>query len=490
VRRFGGRDRASTFLLLAVAIVGCWALLSRRAGQGTDRSLSKHRDSGASGQPLLQEPVHGDARVARVRAAPGGEIPRDAEVPAVLDLTVHDCWDGCAVPSLRLICAGSGGAARTGSGAGADFVTDLAGRVTVPEGVAMRLEAAGDEWEVVRPPDASILRERLELWVFRRIQVRARVLPGRETVTVDPKRVEVFGRATPAIPVFGPTEEPFHRSSQWLSVSGLEGIGMRLSRVAGDECFEGLLPRIPDLGVRAFHPGCRPAIAMIPPPQVESGGPVEVELRLMPSVRVRGRVVTTAGLPVGKVTVQLFTAIETDSTGYQLLWLRGGSFTAEAIPPGQFRACLRRRAVTDDRGWFEIEVGDTEGLTRAIVWQRGFAPEFLDLGSVRESQDGVCLVLRPASGRGQVAFLLDGRPVANHQLFLSDLTRRDMQPAVMLPTGPSGEVSAEWFEVGREYGLGFSGPLSSGLKDRFLEWRGQAKVELADLPLATDVLSR
>jgi hypothetical protein len=385
-----------------------------------------------------------------------------------ITLVVRDCWNGEPVPGFAF----------------KGTTCDSGGRIETTRASVDSLQTEDPLWRIARPrPDVALL-DGGDLWVYRRVPLRVRLRSGTEGAILDPATASVEAKAPTSPPVEG---ADLHSYRGWpREEAGRTGTGG--TRIPYDEesrTFQGLIPRLPDVGVLAEAPGWRRSSTIVacPPHPVDFN---EVELVLLRRANVRGRILANEGPPSRPLTVVAYTVNRTTLAGMREFSVQR---QINLITREKVVSVSKSRATTDGEGRFDIELKE-DGDTVLVVWDPEFAPIFHPLGSPLDDVEGVSMNLKPPEAHGSVRLLVDGKPLSHHQLYLSDLTLRDVQPAVMIPIDQDGKVLARWFAMGREYGLGFQGPMAKDVKDRFLVWNGQTEVELTTLPLATDVLSR
>jgi len=108
------------------------------------------------------------------------------------------------------------------------------------------------------------------------------------------------------------------------------------------------------------------------------------------------------------------------------------------------------------------------------VYAPGFLPLRRLLGRVSQDRwDRLSLQRTPAT---RVQFLEAGSPLSNRHFLVGDVTELKSQSAFELRSDANGDVSGEWFEMGRIYSI------TDGQFRGVRLWKGERRVDLATLP--------
>lgn len=425
--------KARVLAVLTASAIAVVLLLLRRTPSAPERSpqdAAHSTPSAGSGDPAPPPPTAG--------------------TPAALP--VRDLADGSPV---------SGFGVRVGE---RTIRTDDAGMLRLPpgeDGTLVPVDAAF----VLVPSSVSDARTEGALWVRRTFHVVVRVSASGETPP-DPARTWIETTWEEG------AEPPW--TSLWLSLHDIMPDQWSADTAAAYGTLEMDLPRIPGLRVQASTDGWRPASRTL---TVDAGTDlVQVDLVLLPALRVRGVVSDEEGRALGGATVfvQVIHRGTSTRTGEDedgdVEWV--GRTTRRILDDGtEIVSC---GGVTDQRGRFDLAIA-TEGEGSLQVRRVGFVPRERALGFVGADTD-VEVALEPGRGT-RVRFLRNGMPAKEATLYVSDLGMPDL-PVFPLRTDKGGSAPAEWLVAGRRYAVLLDGVRGA----REIAWSGQAVVDVAAMP--------
>jgi hypothetical protein len=469
------RNVLFTAVLLALGALAVWLLLASRAPEGgaVDDSVVPVAEHAAGLAPVPSR-APADGRV----AGP------DAAAVAGRRRVVARRLDG-ATPIARL-------AFKTKAADGAPLVTDASGEFEwdlteeLPEPVE-------DSWARAGRRAQADGRFALPVaWFGRSLAIRGRVVPAPgdgEIAAAEMRSMKV--RLDVAVPsgrgleaaVRDESNSGAAESNVWSrsTRSRFETKPSRFDPVTGE--FEFATVVVHNVGVRAIGPGwsCR-AIRIDDRVGVSEGSAfVRVEVVVHRRPKLTGRVLDENGAPTKKARVSLNLRSQESSAVADPEWYAGFGFGVQfgATKDGMSYISLLAATDTDSDGNFSIEApGDIDWPATVVVLARPeAAPIRASLVSVRGVKP-MEVRWRPSSAR--VRLFRDGRPLADTEVRLNDLTDRRWQITLSngLRTDAEGWMSAAWFEPGHDYGVSPYPPLADRPSSRLVRWRNQPTLDL------------